>query len=697
MKNKRLDRALSYAAIGIPVLPLWWPVNEEGEWICSCPRGSDCPNKPGKHPLGVLVHNGLKDATTDPELIKRWWEQYPDANIGGVMGKVSGFIAADIDPRHGGDKTWATICELNNDGKEYDTPASLTGSLGHHYLFGYTENVVLPSGIHKAGVDIQSDGKYIVLPDSFHITGREYRWLGDAMERLQKRQILPFPAHLKLPGDVEEVSPQLHDWKRRNLKPGEHWWDELYAYRRKHWQEWDSIEEGVRRLTEWGQKISCDGVTGCPHPTHHINYQDLDTWTEDDFIRIEQRLVKEVFQPAWYKQFEKDQLKEGNGKKKNGVFEQFAVADTDPMFRDAIPPRPPDLIDKFLPADSVHVELLGHRGEGKTMVAMIMALEAAVGRKVFGKFAVARPLRVLFIEDDTPKAVMERRGAAISAHMKLTPEEVKLGLLNFLPVYAPGFSFGDIRPLRAFLQAQKDADLPVDVVILDSRTTSWPGSPDDPELAQLIYGEKIKPLAREYDTRVFIISHPPKAKVDALGRPVEMTISGTAVHERDADTIVGFHKDAGTLTVKFTWLKSRDSAENGEEYFEAVIEPRPRAGKDDDPFDEIEVWQPRGWVSLKPSSKVDAQLAQGGSMHQGMVNLLTLLSTGKQSRRSCVTYIKTKQDKNERFTDDMLGQLMQDNRVTQTKLKPAEFEITPDGVTWLAANGMITSNGRAPH
>src|SRR5260370_35369360 len=70
------EAALAYARVGLPVFPLR-----------------------GKLPL---VPHGLDDASVDAAVIKRWWRRWPDANIGIPTGPPSGWVALDIDPRHGG-------------------------------------------------------------------------------------------------------------------------------------------------------------------------------------------------------------------------------------------------------------------------------------------------------------------------------------------------------------------------------------------------------------------------------------------------------------------------------------------------------------------------------------------------------------------------------------------------------------------
>jgi hypothetical protein len=97
------DAALAYARRGWPVIPLHHLAAKAGAG-CSCPW-PDCGSA-GKHPRTV---HGLKDASTDPDQIRRWWTRWPKANIGVVTGKASGFIVLDIDPYHAGDLTLSSI------------------------------------------------------------------------------------------------------------------------------------------------------------------------------------------------------------------------------------------------------------------------------------------------------------------------------------------------------------------------------------------------------------------------------------------------------------------------------------------------------------------------------------------------------------------------------------------------------------
>lgn len=89
--NPRLEAALERARKGAYLLPVWW-TDLEGN--CACPNGASCDQKPGKHPIGSLVPNGLLNASRDPGTIRRWWQRYPEANIGERTDEI---VRIDID------------------------------------------------------------------------------------------------------------------------------------------------------------------------------------------------------------------------------------------------------------------------------------------------------------------------------------------------------------------------------------------------------------------------------------------------------------------------------------------------------------------------------------------------------------------------------------------------------------------------
>lgn len=144
-----LDWALRYARLGWPVFPL--------------APAAKVPLA-GKH--------GVKEATTDVEVIREWWKDKPNANIGLACGDPSGFVVLDVDPRNNGDVELEALCAVH--GPLEPSVISNTGGGGQHLLFA------LPAGRLRKnlcpGVDVQGSGKHIVAPPSIHPDGGQYAW-----------------------------------------------------------------------------------------------------------------------------------------------------------------------------------------------------------------------------------------------------------------------------------------------------------------------------------------------------------------------------------------------------------------------------------------------------------------------------------------------------------------------------------------
>ena len=153
------------------VLPLAG-ITEDGE--CSCRLRAAC-NRPGKHPL---TKNGVNDATTDLDTIKDWWEKWPQANMGIRTGPESGLVVLDVDPRNGGSESLAQL--ITQYGELPETLVCGTGGGGWHYYFQHPDQFQLKGKVPGlAGLDIKSDGGYVVAPPSRHHSGGVYRWLSN--------------------------------------------------------------------------------------------------------------------------------------------------------------------------------------------------------------------------------------------------------------------------------------------------------------------------------------------------------------------------------------------------------------------------------------------------------------------------------------------------------------------------------------
>ena len=157
-----LDHALAYLERGWSVIP----AHEITDGTCSCGR-SKCPG-PGKHPrIAWTVYQSRRPS---PEEARRWWQRWPNANIAIVTGAVSGLVALDIDPRHGGDESVHDLGELPSG------PVALTGGGGQHLFFAHPGRPIANGANLLPGIDLRGDGGYVIAPPSSHHSGRQYEW-----------------------------------------------------------------------------------------------------------------------------------------------------------------------------------------------------------------------------------------------------------------------------------------------------------------------------------------------------------------------------------------------------------------------------------------------------------------------------------------------------------------------------------------
>ena len=159
MSNILLDAAIDYASRGLAVFPL----------------------KP-RDKAPITAH-GVHEATTNFDQINKWWKRYPNANIGIACGKISGgLLVVDVDRKQNGvDGLDSLNAWERENGELPETVRSITGTGGSHLLYridGAGKNRVNLLD----GVDIRSDGGYIVAPPSVHPNGNQYEWEYDPDE-----------------------------------------------------------------------------------------------------------------------------------------------------------------------------------------------------------------------------------------------------------------------------------------------------------------------------------------------------------------------------------------------------------------------------------------------------------------------------------------------------------------------------------
>ncbi len=183
-----LQWALSYAAAGWAV----FPCHSMRNGACSC-GDTPCTRKPAKHPR---TSNGHLAATTDPQQIRAWWAQWPDANIG--LRPSPGVIVVDVDPRNGGEASCEAL-DLPH------TQTIQTGSGGWHFYYSVPAELSFPANAKKlglSGIDLKGRNGYVLAPPSSHESGGAYTVL-------ESVPIAPAPAWLLSLGYSPEAAG---DW-----------------------------------------------------------------------------------------------------------------------------------------------------------------------------------------------------------------------------------------------------------------------------------------------------------------------------------------------------------------------------------------------------------------------------------------------------------------------------------------------------
>lgn len=153
--NLLAEKALAYAEKGLPVFPC---------------------NALNKRPL---TENGFHDASADADMVRQWWDQWPNAMIGMPTGERTGFWVLDIDDP----ESFEQACSI-------DIPATRrvdTGK-GYHLYFRFDPAKPVRNAQKTAkgwpfpdlpGAETRGDGGYVIVPPSIHPSGREYQWHDD--------------------------------------------------------------------------------------------------------------------------------------------------------------------------------------------------------------------------------------------------------------------------------------------------------------------------------------------------------------------------------------------------------------------------------------------------------------------------------------------------------------------------------------
>lgn len=163
--------ALEYARAGLPVFPVW---GMRPDGTCAC-GGCPSPRDAGKHPVGYLAPDGLKSATTDVQRVNDWWARAGDTPLNIGIAVPKGYAVVDVDPKNGGNETWAALTAQH--GTFPETDAVATGGGGFHVWVRLPDPDFRLPGRLGPGIDVRQDGGFVVAPPSLHASGKRYEWI----------------------------------------------------------------------------------------------------------------------------------------------------------------------------------------------------------------------------------------------------------------------------------------------------------------------------------------------------------------------------------------------------------------------------------------------------------------------------------------------------------------------------------------
>jgi hypothetical protein len=143
------------------------------------------PVRPDKTPL---TPHGLKDASTDPPALEKWWRAWPYADPAWALPATVVVIDVDVKPGRNGYQGFKLL--EGCDPRDVMTPTTSTPSGGMHLFYEAEEPYRNRVAIEGTAIDIRAEGGYVILPG--HRNGR--RWIN----KLRATPLAPAPAWLDI-------------------------------------------------------------------------------------------------------------------------------------------------------------------------------------------------------------------------------------------------------------------------------------------------------------------------------------------------------------------------------------------------------------------------------------------------------------------------------------------------------------------
>lgn len=166
-----------------------FPLHRFRQGKCECGH-SNC-TAVGKHPARV---DWVKSPLIDEAVLDTWLDgdlMPPYMGLGWALD--AGHIVIDVDPRNGGNESFAVLqSDIGVDLIDACSAVVRTGGGGWHLYFAKPDADLawkMPDKYH--GIDIKQGGGFVVIPGSEHASGTDYQWHSFAKSSIDQLVTLP--------------------------------------------------------------------------------------------------------------------------------------------------------------------------------------------------------------------------------------------------------------------------------------------------------------------------------------------------------------------------------------------------------------------------------------------------------------------------------------------------------------------------
>ena len=455
------DWALKYADLGFNVIPI-------------SPKSKRPMVKWQKYMLEKVSKNQIQSH----------WSRYPESNIGLVCGEISNLVVVDIDPRNGGE-AYAKKLTFPS------TICSLTGSGGRHYYYAWDRRIKKSRPF--PGIDIQSDGSYILAPPSY--TTGPYSF--------HKNELLQLP-----------------------LAKPPHWLSNLsHANPFSKPKEWQAILNGSKAGSRHQNALKIAGAYMARTRNAELTLLGVKGWNAGNKPPLPDEEIEKMVGYVV--------------KKYNQQAPDMEVSDTSSLIKEPVPPLD-WLIQGLWPSGCGFVA--GDSEQGKTWLVLDMALSIAMGIPLLGEFIPKQIGNVLVVEEEQNQTeIIQRLDLLLKGHGKS-----KNDLKNFYTIIQQGIQL----PNSTDKLIERIQTLECKAVFIDSLSAIH-GTDEisNKEMRPIL--NSISKIHNETGASVIVIHHMSKPQPGTTKNPL-FRLRGSSALLAWADTVIAFDPmETGNHMLKF--------------------------------------------------------------------------------------------------------------------------------------------------